>query len=381
MRMVSLSHIPSRVVPNEQRLRAVFQAPAPPTVGIEEELMLLHPQTLDLVPRAPEILAMVGGDGRFALELPASQIEIVVAPAPTVGDAIAELARGRRELARRTSAEVRLAGAGLHPFAAVEGVLNRSRRYDRTATEHGAIARRQLVFALQVHVAIRGDGRALAVYNALRSFLPELAALAANAPFHGGRDTGLASGRPPVSGLLPRQGVPPVLASWAQYARALAWVGDPSRWWWELRPHPLHGTLEVRVPDTQATVADAAGVAALAHSLAVWLAERHDAGEALPVHDTWRIEENRWRACRYGVEGELLDLDSGEPRPARARLHALLDVLEPVGERLGCTAALGHARRLVEVNGAMAMRGAARQNGDLHRTVAWLADRFLDGCA
>jgi carboxylate-amine ligase len=380
MRMVSLSHIPSRDVSNEQQLRAVFDRPAPPTVGIEEELMLLHPATLDLAPRAAEILALVGGDGRFALELPASQLEIVVAPAATVGDAIAELARGRAELARRTAGDVLFAGAGLHPFAAVEGELNRSPRYDVTVAEHGWIAHRQLVFALQVHVAIRGDGRALAVYNALRSFLPELAALAANAPFHGGRDTGLASGRPPVSGLLPRQGVPPVLASWADYARALAWAGDPSRWWWELRPHPLHGTLEVRVPDTQSTVADAAGVAAAAHALAVWLAERHDAGQALPVHDTWRIEENRWRACRYGVEGELLDLDTGERVPARARLHAVLDALEPVAERLGCATELGHARRLVEVNGAIATRAAAGPAGDPRRATSWLAQRFLEDC-
>jgi carboxylate-amine ligase len=381
MRMVSHSHIPRPDLPNEEQLRSVFDRPAAPTVGIEEELMLLDPATLDLTPRAPEILAMVGGAGRFALELPAAQLEIVGAPAAAVDDAVAELARTRSELARGTDGEVRLAGAGLHPFAAIEGKLNRGRRYDATAAEHGTLANRQLVFALQVHVAIRGDGRALAVYNALRSYLPEIAALAANAPFHDGRDTGLASGRPPVSGLLPRQGVPPVLTSWAEYARALAWVGDPARWWWELRPHPVHGTLEVRVPDTQATVADAAGIAALTHALAVWLAERHDAGETLAVHETWRIEENRWRACRYGVEGELLDLDTGERRPARARLHALLDALEPVGERIGGTCGLGQARRLVEVNGAMAMRAAAGQNRDPRRAVAWLADRFLDGCA
>ena len=272
---------------------------------------------------------------------------------------------------------MRVAAAGLHPFAAVEGPLNRGDRYDLTVAEHGRLARRQLVFAFQVHVAVRGAGRALAVYNALRSFLPELAALAANAPFHGGRDTGLASGRPPVSGLLPRQGIPPALASWAEYAAALRWVGDPARWWWELRPHPVHGTLELRVPDTQATVADAAAITAVGQALAVWLAERHDAGEALPVHEAWRIEENRWRACRYGVEGELRDLRTGEPIPARRRLHALLDELEPVAERLDCAAELAEARRLVEVNGAMALRAAAGDPPDLRRATEWLVDRFL----
>jgi carboxylate-amine ligase len=350
-------------------------------VGLEEELMLLDPQTLDLVPRAEEMLDRLAGDPRFALELPASQMEIVVGPAATVPDAIAALARGRADLARRTAAEVRLATAGLHPFAAVEGQLNRSARYDVTVAQHGAIARRQLVLALQVHVAIRGGDRALAVHNALRSFLPELAALAANAPFHGGRDTGLASGRPPVSGLLPRQGIPPVLPSWEAYAAALELVGDPSRWWWELRPHPLHGTLEVRVPDAQSTVADAGAVAAVAHALTVWLAERHDAGEPLPVDETWRIAENRWRACRYGVEGDLLDLRTGEPLPARARLHALLDRLEPVAERLGCVAELTRARGLVEINGAMRQRAVAGPDADLRRVAEWLANIYLDEAA
>ena len=377
IRIVSPPPIRAAEVANEQRLHAVFDAPSPPTLGLEEEVMLLDPATLDLAPRAIELLEALGPDPRFALELPASQLELIVGPVGTVGEAIAGLAAARAELARRTDGEVRLAGAGLHPFAAVEGVLNRGVRYDLTASEHGDLARRQLVFAFQVHVAIRGAERALAVYNALRSFLPELGALAANAPFHGGRDTGLASGRPPVSGLLPRQGIPPAFASWGQYAAALQWVDDPARWWWELRPHPLHGTLELRVPDTQATLADAAAIAAVGQALAVWLADRHDAGEALPVHDTWRIEENRWRACRYGVEGELRDLGTGEPLPARRRLHALLDDLEPVAERLGAVAELAQARRLVERNGAMALRAAAGSPRDLRRATAWLVERFL----
>jgi len=343
-------------------------------VGVEEELMLLDAATLDLAPRAGEVLAQLDGDPRFTLELPAAQLEIVLAPMPTVGAAAAALAAARRDLLAAAGDELRLAAAGLHPFAAEQGPLNRGPRYDRTAAEFGEIARRQLVFALQIHVAIRGSDRALAVYNALRSHLPEIAALAAHAPYHGGRDTGLASWRPVVSQMLPRQGVPPAIASWEAYADALRWVEDPGRWWWELRPHPVHGTLEMRVPDAQATVADAAAVVAVAQALAVRLAERHAAGEALAVHDTWRIEENAWSACRHGVAGELRDLDTGERIGTRARLHALLDELEPVAERLGSAAELQDARRLVERNGAMALREAAR--GDTVAATRWLMERF-----
>lgn len=339
--------------------------------------MLLDPASLDLVPRAGAALEALGGDPRFKLELPAAQLELVTPPATTVAQAAAALAAARRDVAAATAGELRLGAAGLHPFAAPEGPLNPGEHYDATAREYGVVARRQLVFALQVHVAVGGADRALAVHDALRSHLPDLAALAANAPFHAGRDDGLASGRPLIAGALPRQGVPPALRSWEAYAAALDFVegGGAGRWWWELRPHPEHGTLELRVPDAQATTREAAAIAATAHALVVALAERHAAGEPLPVHDTWRIEENRWSACRHGVEGRMRDLDGGEPVPTRRRLHALLDALEPVAERLGCAAELEDARALAERNGAMRMRAAAA--GDPRAAARWLADRFL----
>ena len=143
-------------------------------------------------------------------------------PVRTVPEAVAELAAARRALAARRGAVRRgSAAAGVHPFAAPLGELNAGERYDLTAGEYGDIARRQLVCALQVHVAVGGADRALAVYNALRSYLPDVAALAANAPFHGGRDTGLASVRPKICEQLPRQGIPPAIACWEAFADAL----------------------------------------------------------------------------------------------------------------------------------------------------------------
>lgn len=366
---------PPAANPDADALRATFDAPAPGTVGLEDEVMLLDAGTLDLAHRAPEVVAAFDGDPRFALELPASQVELVLPPAATVAEAAAALRAARTALVDGLPGELRVAAAGLHPFAPCEGALNPGPRYERTAREYGIVARRQLVFALQVHVAVGGADRSLAVYNALRSHLPLLAALAANAPFHDGRDTGMASARPTISETLPRQGVPPALASWEAYADALRWVEDPGRWWWELRPHVRHGTLELRVPDAQATVAEAAAVAAVTQALAVALGERFDAGEPLPVHETWRIEENRWSACRHGVEGAMLDLDTGEARPTRERLHALLDALEPVAARLGSAAELAAARELVERNGALRMRAAA--GDDPRAATAWLVERFL----
>ena len=177
---------------------------------------------------------------------------------------------------------------------------------------------------------MRGADRALAVLNAVRSYLPDLAALAGNAPLHAGRDTGLASVRPEISGLLPRQGVPPAFSSWEAYADYLAWgrrgglfpgEGEP---WWEARGHDELGTIELRVPDAQTTADEAAGVLALGAGLIAWLAERHDAGEPLPVHDTIRIAENRWRALRHGL-GRLAARPRQRRAAARARPRARAD--------------------------------------------------------
>src|SRR4051812_5522638 len=163
--------------PTASQLRATFDAAAPLTVGLEEELMLLDGETLDLLPRALELLD--GLDGRFKPELPAAQLEIVTPPCATAAEAIGVLGAARRDLAAAAARRMgaRLAGAGVHPFAPARGELNRGERYDLTADEYGDVARRQLVCALQVHVAVGGAERTLAVYNALRSHVPEVAAL------------------------------------------------------------------------------------------------------------------------------------------------------------------------------------------------------------
>jgi carboxylate-amine ligase len=332
----------------DSELRAAFERPRPATVGLEEEVMLLDAETLDLAPHAAEVVAALG-DPRFKIEMPAAQLEIVTAPHTTVAGAAGELARARQDLAAAVEGRFRLAGAGAHPFASGVGRLNPGPRYEAIEAEYASVARRQLVFGLHVHVVVPGADRALAAYNALRSYLPLLAALGANAPFYEGHDSGLASVRPRLSGLLPRQGVPPALESFEAYADALRWCGfdDPRQWWWELRLHPLFGTVEVRVPDTQTTVEETAAIAEVIHRLVARLADG-------PVHESWRIDQNRWSACRHGVDGEMADLETGERRPTRALLA-----------ELGAQPADPAARQ----------RQIAAERG-LHGLVAWMADRF-----
>ncbi len=187
--------------------------------------------------------------------------------------------------------------------------------------------------------------------------------------------------RPKICDLLPRQGVPPAIASWEALAEELDWgaragrVPEPRRWWWELRVHPTFGTLEVRVPDSQATVEDAAAIGAVVHALAHRLAARHDAGDLPRPQPTWRIEENRWSACRHGLDAPIADLETGEAVPARERLAALVDAIATDAEQLGCATELEGARRLLQAGGSDRQRAA----GGPREAAAWLAGAFLAG--
>lgn len=315
--------------------------------------------------------------------MPAAQLEIALPPARSVGALAGALDAARRDLAAAADGIGVLAGAGVHPFAPAEGVLNDGARYERIAHEYQTVARRQLAYGLHVHVAVPGADVALATYNAVREHLPALAALGAGAPFYEGRDSGLASARPMICDLLPRQGVPPAFASWDELAGALAWgrdsgaFADASQWWWEARLHPTYGTVEVRVPDTQATVADTVALAAVVHALVTDLARRAAAGEALGAAASWRISENRWSACRHGVAGRWHDVRSGRSEPMADHLHGLIDALAPVARELGCARELATARDLVDAPRAAAARAVAAEGDGARSVTRWLASRFV----
>ncbi|MDP1818560.1 MAG: YbdK family carboxylate-amine ligase [Acidimicrobiales bacterium] len=353
------------------RLRACFDAPHPLTVGLEEEILLVDRRSWMPAPVAERVVA-AAGDASVKRELPACQIELVTDPAPDVDSAIAQLARARRQAAAACADAVAPVAAAVHPLVCGPVALGDTERARSFESEYREVARRQLVGALQVHVAVGGADSTLAVYNALRGYLPEIAALAGAAPFHEGRDSGLASVRPLTSTLLPRQGVPPAIASWEAHAEEMRWgattrwVADPGRWWWELRPHVRYGTLEVRVPDVQPTLAGAAGLAGFVHALIGHLAARHHDGEALGAPPTWRIEENRWSALRDGTHGNLADLVSGDLTPTARRLHELIDRVEA-----HAASGLDEAHALVEDSAADRLRAVG-----IEQSIPWLAEVF-----
>lgn len=364
--------------------RAMFDAGQDFTLGLEEELILLHPDTLAPLPGGPRAIELIGGrGGRFRTELPAAQIEQVTDVCGSVPEGVAGLLAGRREMAAALHGFARIAGAAVHPCCGPDGPLVETERYRPIIAEYGPIVRYEQVYGFHVHIGIRGAHRALAIFNALRSFLPEIAALAGNGPFIGGEDSGLASVRPKLAELLPRQSVPPAIESF-EYIEALTrWgavsgaVPDATHLWWEVRLHPRHPTLEVRCADQQTTVRESGAVAAFVLSLVAWLAGRLDAGGTLPVHDTVRIAENRWRALRHGFDGTLLDLESGEAVPTRERILARIDEVSEAAERLGAAEQLGWARELAAFNGTERQRALAAEHG-VPAVVRFLADAFLD---
>ena len=373
--------------PGADRLRELFGRVESFTIGAEEEVLLVDPETFDLRPAGGELVSRLADPATYREELSAAQLEIVTPVCRSAGEVARSLAEGRRRAIEAAGGAVRLAAAGAHPFAEPWAEVGSGERFQRILHEHRWGARTgALAAGIHIHLGVPGADRALAVFDALRGYMPELSALAAAAPYFAGRDTGFASIRPKLSDALPHQGVAPAAVSWESHAaiidqgRRAGAHRDPAELWWECRLHLRLGTIEVRAPDAQASLADVEAVAAVAHCLAAWLAGRHDQAEPLPVHAAGMIEENRWRAARDGVDAELIDLARGEPVAARDRLASLLDDLSAVASRLGAEQGLARAARLVELSGSARQREVASRAG-LPRLVEWLADRTerLDG--
>jgi carboxylate-amine ligase len=362
------------------RARRRFSHLVPFTLGLEEELFVVDPETLRPVPAGATVLAAMDGDIRYAPELRASQIELITPICTTPREAAASLAELRGRLEDRFSRTFSFIAAGAHPLESEPGAATRRLRYQRILREYPWAARMTLTCGLHVHVAVPGCERALAIYNALRGYLPLIGALAVNSPFHAGKDSGMASVRSALNAALLRTGIPPAFASWDAYAAFLRWgastgvVPDASFHWWDMRLSPRLGTIEVRVADAQTRLEDSAAIAAVVQALAATLARRYDDGERLPAHPTEYIQENGWLAARDGTGGLLVDLETGRRQPTAELLAALIRELAPAAAELGSQAELDGALRLVLETGAdrqRAMREATGMDGVLY----WLATR------
>jgi carboxylate-amine ligase len=348
-----------RLSPDEQLRHAYEQLEAGEdfTVAVEEEFALLDPSTLDLVNRFEDVKAAAAGtevDPHLVGELIASEAEVKTGRCATFADVPACMTLRREQL----DGVVRplglaLCAVGTHPWADwKEQRIIDTPHYRRNDELLRYVVWRNNTFGLHVHIGIRGADRAIAVHNGLRNFLPELLALSASSPFVENVDTGLHSARTQIfTRFFPRCGVPDWYDGWAgfeSYVRFLYETGsmtEHTQLWWSVRPHLAFPTVEIRICDGQPELAEAISLAALSVALAARLARSLDEGEPVTLHPHRLIEENTWRAIRHGLAGELIDLETGEVLPARARIERLIEWVLPVAEEIGAAAYLAVPER------------------------------------
>ncbi|MBS1891811.1 MAG: YbdK family carboxylate-amine ligase [Actinobacteria bacterium] len=329
------------------------------TIGLEEEFAILDPGTLALVDRYEEMKARCDEDevlGHAAAgELIASEIEIRSGRAETFAEAVAaQQDRRDRLFTLAESMGVALGAMGTHPWANyLDQTIIDTDHYNRLREELGYVAQRNNTWSLHVHVGVRGADRAIAVCDRLRELLPPLLALSANSPFLDRRDTGLASVRSEIfTRTFPRCGVPSPFVDWDTYAGFIDMlqrtnsVIESTQLWWSVRPHHSFGTVEVRICDAQTRGEEASAIAgmivACVAQTAMDLDERGEAHLAAPLADR-EIEENLWRAIRYGAAGKMIDFRAGEEVETRAVFERLLAWTEPARSSLDIEVALPEA--------------------------------------
>ena len=371
------------------RVKEVFESSTDFTIGLEEEFMLLDPESLELVHRVEELYELSQADdvlaGSAAGELINTEIEIRSGRGETFGGAVSQQQVSRDRLfALADRSGVALGSLGAHPWADYrDQQIIDTAHYRRLQHDLGWVAQRNNTWSMHVHVGIQGADRAVAVSDRLREYLPILLAVSANSPFLDGRDTGLHSVRTEIfTRSFPRCGVHQPFGDWETYAgfvdllHRTGTIVEATQLWWSVRPHHHFGTVEVRICDAQADGAESFALAGLAAACVGQAALDYDdlGGKNPDLQLDREIEENFWRAIRYGMDGEMIDFNSGKVVPTREVLERTVDWARPAAEEMGI------AIDLPKMNGAQrarqALEGGASLEEILRSSVAMTAETF-----
>ena len=350
-----------------------FASSPGPSLGIEVELEVVDAATGELADAATDLLAELGAGHPGGVhpkakhELFECTVEIITGVCQTVSEARADLEATLAEVQRAAEARgLALLCSGTHPFSHwSDQTVSPDPRYDRLVQEMQWMARRLQIFGVHVHVGIRSPEKAVAIANAVAGYIPHFLALSASSPYWEGHDTGLASSRSKIFEGLPTAGLPAPMASWAdfeQYMETLVSSGSIStvrEVWWDVRPHPDFGTVELRMCDGIPTMSEIAAVAALAQSLVAWLDGLDDRGYTLPRHRDWVLRQNKWRAGRHGLDTDLIVDEHGRQEPARVAVRELVDEVAPTAHKLDCSDELGFVAKILEVGPSYLRQRAA----------------------
>src|SRR3989440_1143471 len=350
------------------------------TVGVEEEFQIVDPSTWELRSHVSELLASSApafGD-QIKRELHQSIVEVGTKICANVGELAEEIIRIRRDLADAAErVGLRVAAAGTHPFSNwMDQVLSPGERYQNIVEELQQLARSLLIFGLHVHVAVPDRSAMIDLMNEARYFLPHLLALSTSSPFWMGRDTGLKSFRTTVFRRFPRTGIPEQFGSWSEYEEyvnflvELHCIDNAKKIWWDLRPHPTFGTLEFRVCDVPTAPRASIAIAALAQAIVVKVYRLRARNLGFRLYHRRLLEENKWRAARWGLDGKLIDFGRRQEGPMRDLALELLEFVDDVVDELDSRREVDYVRHILR-DGTSADRQLAvyRETGDLKAVV------------
>ncbi len=367
--------------------RITFNGCAEPTLGIEVEYQIIDPETGELAPGGPAILEAFDQPTYAKPELLQSTVELNVGPHIDVAGARESLL-SRLAALREAAADLGygLIAAGTHPTSHWESQhVTDADRYRNLLDRMQWPARRLMIFGVHVHVGVSSGEKAIAISNSLTTFLPHMLALSASSPFWHGEDTGLASVRVKIFESLPAAGLPYRMINWGEFQRFMNTLTQAGaiesirEIWWDIRPHPIFGTIEVRIADALPTVRETIALAALIQCLVARLSELYDCGEYLPLNRHWIVAENKWRAARYADEAMVIADDSGELRRLDEMVREMVTNLEPVGQRLNCHAELLDNLAILDARPAFQrLRDVHAETGDMREVVRYLERQIED---
>jgi carboxylate-amine ligase len=356
------------------------------TLGIEEELMIVDEETLDLsnsIERLLSDLSEIPTEGEVKPELMESVCEIATTPVRNTVEAGAQLRALRRTVNQVAQPHgLAIGSAGTHPFALWEDQRIVARpRYRDLISGLQFVARQEIIFGIHVHVGVDHPDKAIHVTNGMRVHLPLLLALSGNSPFWRGDNTGLDSTRTPIFRAFPRVGIPPRYEDFEDWARRIEFmmqskvIGDYTYLWYDVRPHPNFGTVEVRVMDSQTRVEHTLALAALVQAMVKELSEHYDEGKKLSRYPYEMLDENKWMAARHGLGAQLVDLPDKDRVPVPELTRRLMARLRPHAEDLGSEADFDCLEEILDRgNGASRQEVVYEANHDLREVVREVLD-------
>jgi carboxylate-amine ligase len=350
------------------------------TIGVEEEFQIIDPATCDLRSHVMQIVSEVSPSiqDQVKHEMHQSIVETGTRICDNVGELRIEMHRTRGELiAAAERAGLQVAAAGTHPFASwIEQVISPGERYEHIVEELQQLARSLLIFGMHIHVAMPDKQTTIDMMNMVRYFLPHLLSLSTSSPFWMGRNTGLKSFRTTVFRRFPRTGVPEHFESWSAYENfvnllvKLNCIDTGKKIWWDVRPHPVFGTLEFRMCDVTTKIEEACAIAALTQAIVVKLHRLYTSNQSWRVYRRALIEENKWRAARYGIEGKLIDFGKEEEVPMKRLIPELLELVDDVVDDLGSRSAVNYVQTILnEGTSAERQLRVFHETGDLRAVV------------